>query len=173
MEVSVSNFLCDEWLGSSYTIEKVFINDIPARLAAIGSGQLDMGIFPEPVAAMGVFNGLERQLYEPVAGYCPDVLVFTGKALKEQQEAVQLFHRAYNKAVEELIRNKEAALDILMEKIPNLKPEARELIVLPAYTKAALPDANYINKIITWAKQVLGKDLKVSADDLVARQFVQ
>jgi ABC-type nitrate/sulfonate/bicarbonate transport system substrate-binding protein len=30
MEVSVTNFLIDEWLGDEYIIEKVYINDIPA-----------------------------------------------------------------------------------------------------------------------------------------------
>ena len=44
MEVSVSNFLIDEWLGDDYTIEKVFINDIPSRLEIIKSGQVDMAI---------------------------------------------------------------------------------------------------------------------------------
>ena len=51
MEVSVSNFLADEWLGDSYNIEKVFITEIPARLAAIQSGQR-YGPFPEPVASI-------------------------------------------------------------------------------------------------------------------------
>jgi NitT/TauT family transport system substrate-binding protein len=173
MEVSVSNFLIDEWLGNRYTIEKVFINEIPARLAAIGSGQLDMGLFPEPVASMGVLNGLEKKLYTPEAGYCPDAMVFTGKALSEKEKSVQLFHQAYNKAVVDLAGNREEALDVLMEKIPNLKPEVRKLIVLPSYTKASLPDTAYIARIITWTSGVLRKDMHVKPDALVERKFVE
>ena len=68
MEVSVTNFLIDEWLGDDYIIEKVYINDIPARLAAIVSGELDMGLFPEPMASMGELSGLIKRNYEPQAG---------------------------------------------------------------------------------------------------------
>lgn len=173
MEVSVSNFLIDEWLGDKYNIEKVYINEIPARLAAIGSGQLDMGLFPEPVASIGELNGLEKKLYEPEAGYCPDVFVFTGKALKEKEEAIKLFHQAYNKAVEDISKNEQEARDILMEKIPNLKPEVKDKMVLAKYTKASLPDDQYIDKIINWTSEVLKKDLKVKAADLVERKFVK
>lgn len=173
MEVSVTNFLIDEWLGDKYTIEKVYINDIPARLAAIQSGQLDMGLFPEPLASMGELTGLEKNIYQPESGFCPDVIVFTGKALMEKEEAVRLFHEAYDKAVDELNRNPQAARDILMEKIPNLKPEIRDQIILPEYSKTSVPDDEYIGKIIQWTSQVMKKELKVKADDLVERKFAK
>ncbi|MBH1941816.1 ABC transporter substrate-binding protein [Mobilitalea sibirica] len=173
MEVSVTNFLIDEWLSDQYTIEKVFINDIPARLAAIGSGQLDMGLFPEPLASMGELNGLQKKLYQPEEGFCPDVIVFTGKALKEKQEAVKLFHEAYNKAVDELNQNAQVGIDIIMEKIPNLKPEIKDNIILPEYTKVSIPDDQYIDKIIQWTSEAMNKELKVKADDLVERRFVE
>ena len=173
MEVSVTNFLIDEWLGDKYTIEKVYINDIPARLAAIESGQLDMGLFPEPMASMGELTGLEKHLYQPEGDLCPDVIVFTGKALTEKEEAVTLFHKAYDKAVAELNENQQAARDILMEKIPNLKPEIKENIILPEYTKTFIPDAAYIENIIQWTSGVMKKELKVTAEDLVERKFAE
>lgn len=173
MEVSVTNFLIDEWLGDIYTIEKVFINDIPARLAAIGSGQLDMGLFPEPMASMGELNGLQKKLYQPEDGYCPDVIVFTGKALTEKEEAIKLFHKAYNKAVDELNQDTQVGIDIIMEKIPNLKPEIKDQMIVPEYTKVTLPDDEYIDKIIQWTSETMKKELKVKADDLVERRFVE
>lgn len=173
MEISVTNFLIDDWLGDKYTIEKVYINDIPARLAAIGSGQLDMGLFPEPMASMGELNGLKKNIYQPENGFCPDVIVFTGKALKEKEKAIKLFHEAYNKAVDELNTNQRAARDILMEKIPNLKPEIKDKMTLPEYTRVSIPDSQYIDKIIKWTSDVMKKDLKVKADDLVERKFAK
>lgn len=173
MEVSVTNFLIDEWLGDNYTIEKVFINDIPARLAAIGSGQLDMGLFPEPMASMGELNGLQKKLYQPEDGYCPDVIVFTGKALTEKEEAIKLFHQAYNKAVDELNQDTQVGIDIIMEKIPNLKAEIKDKIILPEYTRVTIPDDEYINKIIQWTSETMKKELKVKADDLVERRFIE
>lgn len=173
MEVSVSNFLIDEWLSKDYNIEKVYINEIPARLAAIGSGELDMGLFPEPVASNGELNGLEKKIYETKDGYCPDVMVFTGKALSEKEESIKLFHEGYNKAVDDINKDSTEALDILMEKIPNIKPEAKDLIVLPEYHKASLPNDEYITKIINWTSEVLKKDLEVKPSDLVQRDFTK
>lgn len=171
MEVSVTNFLIDEWLSDRYEIEKVFINEIPARLAAIGSGELDMGLFPEPVASMGALDGLAKKIYEPEAGYCPDVAVFTGKAMKEKNEAILLFHQAYNKAVAKLDNDPEQARDIMIEKIPNVKPEIRDMIVLPKYTKASLPDTEYIQKVIDWTSDAVKKQLAVKPEDLIERKY--
>lgn len=173
MEVSVTNYLIDKWLGDQYEIEKVFITEIPARLAAIGSGELDMGLFPEPVASMGVLNGLEKTVYELEGGNCPDVMVFTGQALKEKEESIRLFHEAYNKAVLEINSNPDAGLDILMSKIPNLAPEVRDLILLPTYTEASLPSDAYMEELIQWTAEVVKKDLQVKAVDLVERKFVE
>ncbi len=173
MEVSVTNFLIDEWLGDEYTIEKVYINDIPARLAAIGSGQLDMGLFPEPMASMGELNGLEKKLYQPEEGFCPDVIVFTGKSLSEKEEAIKLFHEAYNKAVDEINKDPQLGTDIIMEKIPNLNPEVKDNIIIPEYSRATIPDNEYIDNIIEWTSNTIGKELKVTADDLVERRFVE
>lgn len=173
MEVSVTNFLIDEWLGDEYIIEKVYINDIPARLAAIGSGQLDMGLFPEPMASMGELSGLVKKNYEPEDGICPDVLVFTGKALSEKENAIVLFHEAYNRAVDQINQNPQAARDILMEKIPNLNPEIKDKMMLPEYTKVSVPENAYIDEIIQWTSEVMKKELQVSADDLTERKFTE
>lgn len=173
MEVSVSNFLIDEWLSEDYNIEKVYINEIPARLAAIASGELDMGLFPEPVASNGELKGLEKKVFETKDAINPDVMVFTGKALSEKEKAIKLFHEGYNKAVEDINKDNTEALEILMEKIPNINPEAKELIVLPEYHKASLPNDEYITKIINWTSEVLNKDLEVKASDLVQRKFIK
>jgi len=173
MEVSVTNFLIDQWLGDKYKIEKVFINEIPTRLAAIVSGDLDMGSFPEPFASMGALQGLEKKTFDYVDGYCPDVIVFTGKALEEKEEAIKRFHEAYNKAIDDIQKDEQEARDIIIEKIPNLKPEIKDDIVLPEYTRAELQDPEYIDMIIKWTEETLNKDLKVEADDLVERKFVE
>ncbi|MGL4336051.1 MAG: ABC transporter substrate-binding protein [Turicibacter sp.] len=171
MEVSVSNFLIDEWLGADYNIEKVYINEIPARLAAIASGDLDMGLFPEPVASNGELQGLTKKVYETKDGICPDVIAFTEKALTEKEEEIKLFHQGYNKAVDELNNNKEIAKDLLINAIPNVNPEAKDLIVLPTYHKTSLPSDEYITKIIDWTSDVLNKELTITAADLVEGKF--
>jgi NitT/TauT family transport system substrate-binding protein len=171
MEVSVTNFLADEWLKGRYEIEKIYINDIPARLAAISGGQLDMGLFPEPLASTGELGGLEKVLFQPEGGYCPDVIVFTGKALRDKEKAIRLFHQACDRAVEAISQDPETARDILMAKIPGLKPEIRDRMILPVYTKASLQDDAYIDRIIAWTAAVMQIELQLTAADLVDRRF--
>lgn len=173
MEISVSNYLIDELLTQKYNIEKIFINEIPARLTALEIGQIDMGIFPEPFASIGVVKGLERKVYTTKTDFCPDVIVFTQKALHEKKDAISLFHMGYDKAIEDINRNPNIAKDILIEKIPNIKPELKDFIILPKYTKATLQDNEYIQNIIDWTKVVVKKDISIKPTDIVTREFVE
>lgn len=172
MEVSVSNFLIDEWLGNDYTIEKVFINDIPARLEMIKSGQVDMGLFPEPMASNGAANGqLEKRIYTPEDGICPNVMAFTQTALTEKEEAIARFHEGYNKAATELMKNPDQARTLLIEKL-NLNPAIQEDIILPTYNLAHLPEEAYIQKVMDWSSETLGQELHILPSDLIERKFV-
>lgn len=171
MEVSVSNYLADEWLSKDYTVEKVYINEIPARLEMIKNGNVDMGIFPEPLATMGTLDGLEKRIFETKDGYCPDVFVFTGKAIEEKSEAIEAYHRAIDLAVKDIQGDDGLARDILIEKL-KLKPEIRDLIDLPEYKLTNLPDQAYVENIIEWTSEVLGKEFDIDAESLFERKFV-
>lgn len=173
MEVSVTNYLVDMWLADKYNIEKVFITEIPARLAAISTGEVDMGLFPEPVASNGEMQGLTKTLYGLEDEYSTDCLVFTGKAIEAKPNTIKAFHRAYNKAVEELNSNQDIAREILVEKIPNINPEIKDKIVIPTYKKAALPSDEYIESIIEWTEKTLNKDLSVDSKVLLDDQFIK
>jgi NitT/TauT family transport system substrate-binding protein len=170
IEISVSNFLVDEWLSADYELDKVYINAIPARLEALASGQLDMGLFPEPIASVGVMKGLEKMIFEPVDGYCPDIMVFTEKALA-REEVLMAFHKAYNRAVKDIQSNEGLARDTIMKNIPNLNPELRDLIMLPIYFPARLPDEAFLRKIIDWTDSITSQDIKISGEDMVDRRF--
>lgn len=172
MEVSVSNFLIDEWLGDDYTIEKVFINDIPARLEMIKSGQIDMGLFPEPMASNGAANGdLEKRIYTPEDGICPNVMAFTDKALTEKEEAIARFHEGYNKAAQDLMENPDEARTLLIEKL-NLNPAIQDDIILPTYSLAHLPEEAYIQKIMDWSSETLNQELNLVPSNLIEGKFV-
>lgn len=172
MEVSVSNFLIDEWLGDDYTIEKVFINDIPARLEMIKSGQVDMGLFPEPMASNGAANGdLEKRIYTPEDGICPNVMAFTDKALTEKEEAIARFHEGYNKAAQDLMENPDEARTLLIEKL-NLNPAIQDDIILPTYSLAHLPEEAYIQKIMNWSSETLNQELNLVPSNLIEGKFV-
>ena len=153
MEISVSNFLSDQFLQDQYEMEKVFINEIPARLEMIKAGQLDMANLPEPIASMGELSGLEKVVYNNMDDYTPEAMVFTEKTLKEKEKALELFHRAYNKAIKDIQADDGAARDILVKKL-ELKPEITDLMTLPKYHMVRIPTEEYMNKVIEWVEAV-------------------
>lgn len=172
MEVSVSNFLVDQWLGGDYEIEKIFINAIPARLEAVISGQLDMGLLPEPIASVGAIKGLQKLIFEPVDGFSPDVMVFTGTALDKKPDEIENFHRGYDKAVLDIQNDEMLAREIIIKSIPNLNPALKDLMNLPEYHLSRLPDEAYLAKIIQWTRAVVDQELIVEPADLIDSRFV-
>lgn len=172
MEVSVSNYLADQWLGSDYQMEKIFINEIPARLEMIKNGKVDMGVFPEPVASMGELDGLEKRIYPLEEGYCPDIFVFTGTALKEKESAIKAFHQALDQAVEDIEKDDKIARAILVSEL-GFNPKIESQMALPTYQKTHLPDEAYLTKVIEWTAKTLGKEITVTPDMLVERKFTK
>src|SRR6056297_2205317 len=165
MEISVSNFLVDHWLEDGYTIEKVYINAIPARLEAVLTNQLDMGLFPEPIASVGELQGLEKLSYDPVDGFSPDVMVFTDQAIEEKSNAIEAFHAGYNKAVKDINADESLARQTIIDNIPNVSEDLKDVINLPTYHLAQLPDDAYLTKIIEWTNTVLEEPLTITGDD--------
>jgi NitT/TauT family transport system substrate-binding protein len=172
MEISVSNFLSDQFLKDKYEMEKIFINEIPARLEMVKAGQLDMANLPEPIASMGELGGLEKVVYDNTDDFMPEAMVFTGKTLKEKEKALKLFHQAYNKAIEDIEKNDAEARVVLIEKL-ELKPEIKDLMALPVYHMARVPDEAYMNKVIAWVEAVQKIDITVAYDQMIERMFLQ
>lgn len=172
MEVSVSNYLSDKSLGDKYKVEKVYINEIPARLEMISKGNLDMAVIPEPMASQGELNGLTKKMIENTDEFSPDVMVFTGKAMKNNEKAVKLFHEAYNKAVSEITKDDKEAREVLIEQL-KLKPEIKEKILLPKYSKARVPSKEYLQNIMDWNEKVLNKKINMKYEDLVEGKFTK
>lgn len=173
MEISVSNFLVDKWLSEDYELDKVYINAIPARLESVISGQLDMGFFPEPLGTVGEMQGLQKLVFEPYKGITPDVMAFTQSAIDNKTEGLEAFHRAYNKAVDAIVEDDQLARTTLVDNIPNISEVVKDLMTLPTYHKARLPENAYIEEIIEWTSGVLGENLDVPAEDMVDRQFIK
>lgn len=172
MEVSVVNYLSDEFLKDKYNLEKVYVNEIPARLEVLKQGQIDMAVLPEPVASQGELAGLEKRVYESKDEFSPEVMVFTGNTIANKEKALQLFHEAYNKAVKEIEKDENIARDLLIETL-KLNPEIKDKITLPKYHEARVPSKEYIEKIMKWNEEVLGKKINLKYEDLIEGKFVK
>ncbi|WP_426350023.1 ABC transporter substrate-binding protein [Alloiococcus sp. CFN-8] len=170
MEISVSNYLADKSL-KDYEVEKVYINEIPARMEMVGAGSLDMAVIPEPVASNGELNGLKKIMIENNEEFSPDVMVFTGSTIKNKSKELKAFHEAYNKAVEDINEDDQEAREILISKL-ELKAEIKDKILIPEYNQARVPDKAYLEGIMKWNKEVLGKEINLKYEDLVDGSFV-
>ncbi|MGM0446472.1 MAG: ABC transporter substrate-binding protein [Bacillota bacterium] len=171
MEVSVSNFLSEQFLSGKYKMNKVFIAAIPARLEMIKSGKLDMAIIPEPMASMGELAGLEKRVYENEYNYMPEGMIFTKKALADKEGAILGFHKAYNRAIKDVIEDDELARDILIEKL-KLNPEVKDLITLPNYRLGTVPSESYINRVIEFVEEKQNESIDLTYQDIVEEKFV-
>ncbi|MFW5971955.1 MAG: ABC transporter substrate-binding protein [Bacillota bacterium] len=171
MQVSVSNFLSEKFLADEYRLDKVFIPAIPTRLEMIVSGGLDMAIIPEPMASMGELKGLEKRVYKNPDDYMPEAMVFTSTALEEKERSIQLFHQAYNKAVEDIMKNDSEARDVMLERL-ELNPDIKDLIVMPEYHLTRVPDQEYMNQIINWVENIQGIEIDIPYEEMVERKFL-
>jgi len=173
MEISVSNYLVEQYLGDEYNYSKVYINSIPTRLEAIATGDTERGLIPEPVASIGEMNGLVKVIYDGIPSESLDILAFTDKALDEKEESIELFIKAYAKAADELQKDPSLARDVLMESITTLPPQVRESIALPEYNNPTLPSDEFVDELIDWTENLVGKTYDVTPDDILDRRFVK
>lgn len=172
MEVSVSNYLADMWLSNDYEMEKIFINEIPARLEMIRNGNVDMGVFPEPVASMGELDGLEKRIYPLEDGYCPDIMVFTGQALKEKDASIEAFHRGLDQAVLKIQSDESLARAVLVQEL-GFNPAVENLMALPLYNQSRLPSDDYFINLMEWTASILGKEINISPEDIIERKYTK
>lgn len=172
MEISVTNYLIDKYLGNKYEVEKVFINEIPARLEAVVSGQLDTGIFPEPFASIGVLRNLEKNTFEGIPEESLNIIAFTKKAIEEKPDQIVAFHRAYAKAVKDLQDDPNLARTVLMDAIPALPEEIRSSMYTPDYLPASLPSEAFTQEIISWTEGITGNEYPVNSQNLYDARFV-
>lgn len=170
MEVSVTNYLADEFLGSKYDMEKIFITPIPDRMEMLKSGQLDMSVFPEPIATNGELQGLKKLTFE--AKNTPDVMVFTGKAMSDKSDAIKGFHDAFNKAVKDINKDENIAREILVEKL-ELDSAVKDKMTLPKYNEARVPSKEFVDEVSEWVKNVTKKDVTVTYDQIIEDKYVK
>ena len=172
MEISVTNFLSEQFLKDEYKLNKIYISAIPARLEMVKSGQLDMSIIPEPMASMGELSGLEKRVYENEYDFTPEAMIFTETALKQKSEAIERFHQAYNRAVQDIKNDDNEAREVLIKKL-KLKPEIKDLIVMPKYHYTRVPTQSYLNYVINWIEDKQNEKIDIPYNQMVEEKFTQ
>ncbi len=173
MEISVTNYLLEQYLAKDHTLKKVFINEIPARLEAVVAHQLDAGIFPEPFASIGEQRGLHKIIFEGIPAESLNIIAFSKSAIEEKFEAIAGFHRAYARAVKDLQDSPEIARDVLLGVIPNLPPTIRDTMYIPHFHLPRLPSDEFTRQIIDWTANVTKNSYSLEPNNLYDYRFVQ
>lgn len=131
-------------------IEKTAIKDMPVRLEMLQNGNIDLATLPEPLASVAAANGAMIIGSSEQLGINPGIILFTFSAIDEKEDSIRAFYRAYNKAVDYLVKARlEDYADMLISEAGF--PEAiRENLMLPAYTKADMISENEYIKAAEW-----------------------
>lgn len=170
MEVSVTNFLADQYL-KDYNVEKIFINEMPVRMQMLMADELDMAVLPEPLASNAELKGLSKRVYGNPDDFTPNAIVFTDEFIANNPKTVEGFHKAYNRAVNDITANVDEAKDILVNKL-ELDPKVKDLMVLPTYHNTRIPTEEYLNEVETWTEELQGSTLDLKYSDVVSKDFV-
>ena len=170
MEISVTNFLSEQFLSEEYELNKTFIPAIPARLEMLKSGQLEMAVIPEPLASTGELQGLEKRVYENKYDFTPEAMIFTEKTLAEKDAAVAAFHRAYNRAVKEIQQDDSEAREILINKL-DLPMKIKDLIAMPDYHLSRVPTEEYLNRVIEWIEKTDDSEIDIDYNQVIEGKY--
>lgn len=170
MEVSVTNFLAEEFLKDKYKLNKIFIPAIPARLEMLKSGQLEMAVIPEPLASTAELQGLEKRKYKNNYDYMPEAMIFTETALNKKDEEISIFHRVYNKAVKEINEDDSKARKILIKSL-DLPIKIKDLISMPDYNLTRIPSEDYLNKVIKWVEKTNNSKININYNQVVEGKY--
>jgi NitT/TauT family transport system substrate-binding protein len=173
MEASVTNYLADRWLSDAFILDKVYVNDIGARLETVAAGHADSGVFPEPLATVAASRGLAILAESDDAEPSPQVIAFTEAALAAKSGSIRAFLRAYDRAIADLSSDPQLARKALASSIPNLSEALSQRMELPVYRPAQLPDDRYVQDVIDWTARITGKTITLSPGTLLDRRFVQ
>lgn len=170
MEVSVSNFLTEQFLGDKYKLSKIFVPAIPARLEMVKSGQLEMAIIPEPLASTAELQGLEKRVYKNEYDFMPEAMIFTEKALAEKEAAVSAFHKAYNRAVKEIKKDDSEAREVLIKSL-ELPAAIKDLIAMPEYHLTRVPTKEYLNRVIKWIEKTDASQIEIDYNQVIEGKY--
>lgn len=171
---TVIEYMSDTFLRDS-SAEKVNLPKVPERLAAVMSGQVAGGIFPEPFVSIIKSKGGKVLRSSVDIGTQPVVFAFSENSLKNDQALVKKFYVAYNEIVDYMKETPYETYKPILLKYKIITPELADVIELPIdhYGHAKAVSEKDVADILQWMTL---KNMKVDGltyEKLVDFQGVQ
>jgi NitT/TauT family transport system substrate-binding protein len=133
-------------------VRKENIPPLPTRFEMLQGGKVDAAILPEPLAGLAVKGGAAVLNSSDAMANKPGAIAFTAESIEQYPDEVKAVFRAYNDAVEYLAKEPaENYIDYIIES-QGFPAGVRDSIKLPAYQKAAKPDAKIFDNVVKWLK---------------------
>jgi NitT/TauT family transport system substrate-binding protein len=154
-------------------VNKTIIPQIPVRLEMLNNGKIDAATLPEPLASSAVKAGARILDSTDKLDINPGVLLFTGKSVQSKAPEIRAFYKAYNSSVEYLQREHLSSYVDILVKEAGFPASVKDVLTLPAYTKAALPAKKDFNAVIEWLKTKGLIKHTYQYEDLVDAGFVK
>lgn len=175
-KVGMSNNTIIEYVMDTYLVgdhEKVNIMAVPDRLGALLSGELDMGIFPQPFIGIVLATGGTQIVSTAQNDLQPVVVVFDKALVMDNKNKVEAFYKGYEKAVAYMKNNEFDAYKNVMVKYGLATEETVDKMKLPL-DKFDLhgPDQTAYEAITAWMRNEGVLENVPAFDDISVTTFV-
>jgi NitT/TauT family transport system substrate-binding protein len=132
-------------------IKTLSIPQIPLRFESLMAGTVKAATLPEPLLSLAVAKGATVVLSDAEArgNYSQSVILFTGQAIDEKEEAVRRFFAAYNMAVRDIERDPDAFKELLATQA-NLPPEIKDSWRVFTFPLAQPPARADLEAVVDW-----------------------
>ncbi|MDO4771484.1 ABC transporter substrate-binding protein [Porphyromonas sp.] len=153
-------------------ITKVEINKIPLRMEMLLSGGIDASVFPDPFALIAKERGAVSLVSTGSLGFHVTGTMFTAEAIKTKGESIRTLLKAYNLAVDYMRYHPRTEWIHILTEDAGFPQEVAELVQLPDFTYAQLPDAADMQATIAWLKEKALVPADYDSEGLVDKSFI-
>lgn len=174
---TIIEYLTDRIMESSNidvnSQKKVAIQKIPTRLEMLNNSKLDMATLPEPLASTAIASGGKIISSSDKLGINPGVMVFSQSAIASKPEEIKALYRAYNKAIEYIIKESPDNYIDFIIKDAGFPLNVKDTLTLPNYSKASMPSEKELAQVLIWLKSKKLSTNSYSLKDLSNNTFIK
>lgn len=97
-ENTITEYVADAYIDGTFS--KVNVLAVPDRMATLVSGELDMGVFPQPFMGMLLGQGANLVVSTAKEDFHPVVLVFAKDFIENDSKAIKAFYEGYQETID-------------------------------------------------------------------------
>lgn len=175
---TIIEYVCDRLFEYSnmdvQQVEKVYVAKMPMRVEMLLQNRVTAAVLPDPLAALAELKGAHVLIDDtklPV-NISQSVLFFREDALKNKQDAIKGFLKAYTEGIQKVANEPQKYRNLFIEKV-RIPVELQKTFPVPTFSDPQLPTADDVQQVVDWLKDKELLQDSLSYDDLVAGEIVK